>query len=115
MLLLSPGVDNRRYFTAALLALVALAWLALIIWGQSPYRRFLSHKEIGEVELGLNGDALALTLVYVAGWSPCWWAGPSSSGRCSASPPTSPIAASTPESNRSLGSTRTPGWSGPPP
>ncbi len=67
--MLSPRVDNRRYFTAALLALVALAWLALIVWGQSPYGRFLSHEEIGEVELGLNSDALALTLVFVLGWT----------------------------------------------
>ena len=62
-------VDDRRLFTALLVGLVLLAWVVLWAWGQSPYGRFLSHEEIGEVELGLNGDALSLALVFVGGWT----------------------------------------------
>src|SRR2546426_10554289 len=67
MLLLSPRVDNRKYFTALLLALIAVAWLSLWLWGQSPYSRFLSHKELGGLDLNLDG--LLLTPVFVAGWT----------------------------------------------
>ncbi len=67
--MLVPRVDNRRYLAALLLALIALAWLALFVWGQSPYGRFLSHKELGEVNIGLNADGLGLALVFVAGWT----------------------------------------------
>jgi predicted metal-binding membrane protein len=38
-------------------------------WGQSPYGRFLSHEEIEEVEIGLNGGAVALGGAFVAGWT----------------------------------------------
>jgi len=31
-----PRVDNRPYFVPLLLALIALAWLALFAWGESP-------------------------------------------------------------------------------
>ncbi len=67
--MLWPRVQDRRPFTAALLALVALAWLALFAWGQSPYGRFLGHEELEDVGLGLSGEGLALTLVFVAGWT----------------------------------------------
>ncbi len=62
-------VDDRRLFTALTVGLVALAWLVLWLWGQSPYGRFLSHEELGEVELGLDSDALLLALVFVGGWT----------------------------------------------
>lgn len=55
--------DDRRLFTALMAALVALAWLALLVWGQSPYGRYLSHHSLEEV----RGDIL-LMLVFVAGW-----------------------------------------------
>ncbi len=62
-------VDDRRLFTALVIGLVALAWLVLLVWGQSPYGRFLSHEEIGEIEVGLDGGALALAAVFVGGWT----------------------------------------------
>jgi len=64
-----PRVDNRRYFAPLLLALIAIAWLALIVWGQSPYARFLSHEELGDVSIGLNAGGLGIALVFVAGWT----------------------------------------------
>ena len=56
--------DDRRLFAAVLVALIALAWLALWVWGQSPYGRFLSHHSLEAV----RGNA-ALMLVFVAGWT----------------------------------------------
>src|SRR5215207_151907 len=56
--------DDRRLFAALMVALIALAWLALWVWGQSPYGRFLSHHSLEVV----RGNAV-LMLVFVAGWS----------------------------------------------
>ena len=64
-----PRVDNRRYFAPLLLALIAIAWLALIAWGESPYGRFLSHDELGDVSIGLNAEGVGLAVVFVAGWT----------------------------------------------
>ncbi|MBI1885571.1 MAG: DUF2182 domain-containing protein [Chloroflexi bacterium] len=67
--MLWPRVDTRRHFIALLVGLVVLAWLALIVWGRSPYGRFLSHEELGEVGLGLSGGGIGLSLVFVLGWT----------------------------------------------
>ncbi|MCA1719317.1 MAG: DUF2182 domain-containing protein [Actinobacteria bacterium] len=56
--------DDRRLFAALMVALITMAWLALWVWGQSPYGRFLSHHSLEAV----RGDA-ALMLVFVAGWT----------------------------------------------
>src|SRR6266576_3385880 len=58
-----PTFDLRRPFMLILLALIALAWLTLVIWGQSPYSRYLSHHSLDEVRGGGG-----LMLVFVAGW-----------------------------------------------
>jgi predicted metal-binding membrane protein len=57
------ALANRTYFLPLLGALIALAWLALWAWGQSPYARFLSHHQLGE----LRGSGLML--VFIAGWT----------------------------------------------
>ena len=64
-----PRAHDRRLFTALLVALVVLAWLALWVWGQSPYGRFLNHEGLAEVEIGLDANALLLAVVFVAGWT----------------------------------------------
>jgi predicted metal-binding membrane protein len=56
--------DDRKLFTALIAALIALAWLALFIWGQSPYGQFLSHKELGEA-----GENSTYLLLFVGGWT----------------------------------------------
>lgn len=61
------AVSSRRLFTPVLVALIALAWLVLWSWGQSPYGRFLSHQELGELRLGVG--AIPLALAFVAGWT----------------------------------------------
>jgi predicted metal-binding membrane protein len=60
----APRDDDRRLFAALMAALIALAWLALWAWGQSPHGRFLSHHGLEAV----RGNA-ALMLVFVAGWT----------------------------------------------
>jgi predicted metal-binding membrane protein len=64
-----PRVHDRRLFTALLLALIALAWVALLAWEQSPYGQFLDHRELAEVELGVSGDAIGFAALFVAGWT----------------------------------------------
>ncbi len=55
---------NRRYFLPLMGALIALAWLALWVWGQSSYARFLSHHHLDELRGGGS-----LMLVFIAGWT----------------------------------------------
>src|SRR5438034_755216 len=64
-----PRVDNRPYFAPLLIALIAIAWFSLFIWGESPYGRFLSHDELGHVDIGLNAEGVGIALVFVAGWT----------------------------------------------
>lgn len=64
-----PRVDDQRLFTALIVALIALTWVVLWVWGQSPYGRFLSHQELGQVQFGLDGKYLLLALVFVIGWT----------------------------------------------
>jgi predicted metal-binding membrane protein len=54
---------NRTYFLPLLGALIVLAWLALWVWGQLPYARFLSHHHLGELR------SSGLILVFIAGWT----------------------------------------------
>lgn len=59
---------TRRYrvFTPVILGIVGVAWLSLVLWGQSPYARYLHHDELDEVALGHQGGLL---FVFVAGWT----------------------------------------------
>ena len=59
------SVRNDRLFIALLLSVVALAWLSLWVWGQSPYERFLDHEELTQV----TGEDAALLVLFVAGWT----------------------------------------------
>jgi predicted metal-binding membrane protein len=59
MLASAPGA---RLLTPVLLGLSALAWLTLVLWGQSPYGRYLDHQQIDA-----SGGALLLP-VFVVGW-----------------------------------------------
>ena len=67
--MLAPRVDNRPYFAPLLAAMIALAWLTLVVWGESPYSRYLNHSQLGEIELGLNWDTAGLMSVFVIGWT----------------------------------------------
>jgi predicted metal-binding membrane protein len=67
--------DRRNAWLPAVGGLVALAWLTLAIWEQSPYGRYLDHG--GWTEIGLAGNLCRLLpagplvlpgLLYVGGW-----------------------------------------------
>jgi predicted metal-binding membrane protein len=62
-----PRVTDRRAFLVALGGLIVLAWLSLWIWKESPYGRFLSHRENEGVH-SLGTHYGLLLVVFVAGW-----------------------------------------------
>jgi predicted metal-binding membrane protein len=57
--------SDRNAVAVVVGALVASAWVALLLWGASPYGRLLGHKELGEVHFGIDG----LALFFIAGWA----------------------------------------------
>jgi predicted metal-binding membrane protein len=58
-------VENRKLFFGLLLALVALAWVGLWLWGESPYGRFLDHSQLSEV----TREDASLLVFFVVGWT----------------------------------------------
>jgi predicted metal-binding membrane protein len=58
-------VEDRKLFIGLLLALVALAWVGLWLWGESPYGRFLDHSQLSEV----TREDASLLVFFVAGWT----------------------------------------------
>ena len=63
-----PTVRSDRLFAGILVGLVGLAWLSLAFWEVSPYSRFLSHKEVGDVA-PFSDAYLRLLVFFVAGWT----------------------------------------------
>jgi predicted metal-binding membrane protein len=63
-----PSVRSDRVFVGFFAALVGLAWLGLVLWRFSPYARFLSHEEVGEVA-PMSREYLELLVFFVAGWT----------------------------------------------
>ncbi|MFQ6016805.1 MAG: DUF2182 domain-containing protein, partial [Kiloniellaceae bacterium] len=61
---------HRGTFLPIMGALIALAWLTLWTWEQSPYGRYLYHGQLAELGLedGLGG-VLWPAVLYVAGWT----------------------------------------------
>jgi len=57
---------DRRAFLGLMASLVGLAWCALWIWDRSPYGRFLSHQQLGEIDAATF--LLPITF-YLAGWT----------------------------------------------
>jgi predicted metal-binding membrane protein len=64
-----PRAHDLRLFTALLLALITLAWVALLVWEQSPYGQFLDHEELAEIELGASSGALGFAALFTVGWT----------------------------------------------
>jgi predicted metal-binding membrane protein len=58
-------VENRKLFIGLLVAVVALAWLGLWLWGESPYGRFLNHSQLSEI----TSEDASLLIFFVAGWT----------------------------------------------
>ena len=59
------SVRNDRLFLVLLMGVIALAWVSLWAWGQSPYGRFLDHEALTEV----TGEDARLLVFFVAGWT----------------------------------------------
>lgn len=59
-------VNGQKPLMVSLAGVITLAWLALLLWGASPYGRFLSHESMGEFHLGSD---LPLMALFVAGWT----------------------------------------------
>jgi predicted metal-binding membrane protein len=62
-----PRVNDRRIFLGLLVALVALTWIALWLWGQSPHGRFLSHEEVGHAHR--SDSPIFLFALFVGAWT----------------------------------------------
>jgi predicted metal-binding membrane protein len=63
-----PRVRNDRLFFGLIALLIALAWLSLWLWQQSPQARFLGHEEIGGTA-SLSQGYLVLLALFVGGWT----------------------------------------------
>jgi predicted metal-binding membrane protein len=57
-------LSQRNVFIPLLLALIALAWATLWVWGHSPYGRFLAHDALRVTDVSPSGAVLLI----VAGW-----------------------------------------------
>jgi len=57
--------QDRRITTVILVLVTGCAWLALLIWGFSPYRRFLDHQSLGQVTAL---DAPLVLALITSGW-----------------------------------------------
>ncbi len=56
---------NDRLFLVLLAALIGLAWVSLLAWGQSPYSRFLDHEALTDI----TGEDVRLLVFFVAAWT----------------------------------------------
>jgi predicted metal-binding membrane protein len=57
--------EDGRWYHRSLVALIAGAWVALAVWGASPYAWLLDHDEIGAGDL----PALLRLPAFVVGWT----------------------------------------------
>src|ERR1051326_756713 len=71
----SGGVGTRRWFAPIAFMLTGTAWLALLIWEQSPYGRYLDHPRWTDAGLAAAlcralpaGDVVLPAFLYAGGW-----------------------------------------------
>lgn len=69
------ALDRREAWRPVVAGLIALAWLTLVIWEQSPYGRYLDHGQWLEVGFAAKicrslpaGSLLLPALLHVTGW-----------------------------------------------
>ena len=61
--------SDTRVFALLTLSLVALAWLALLVWGLSPYGSYLDHEQFGDLGLNFSAGYASRALIFIGGWS----------------------------------------------
>lgn len=66
--MIAPRVTDSRPFAAVLISLIGLCWLALLLWGTSPHRRFLSHDVLDELGGRITFEYLGIALIFVVAW-----------------------------------------------
>jgi predicted metal-binding membrane protein len=71
----ASALDRRKVWLPLTCGLIALAWLTLAIWAQSPYGRYLDHGQwlqvglAGELCRAVPGGTVLLPgVLYVGGW-----------------------------------------------
>jgi predicted metal-binding membrane protein len=62
-------VNDQRMFVILLVALIALCWLTLTIWGLSPYADYLSHEILEDLPAVFNQEYIVLLLIFTVGWT----------------------------------------------
>jgi predicted metal-binding membrane protein len=69
------AAHHRRIFAPVIAALVACAWTALWVWGQSPYARYLDHGDWMASEpaaffcrIGPSGSVIVSVALYGVAW-----------------------------------------------
>jgi predicted metal-binding membrane protein len=60
---------DARLFGLVAALLVAVAWLALLVWGRSPYGSYLNHEGLDGLDFGLSAEYVRRLLLFVAAWS----------------------------------------------
>ena len=60
---------DRRAFLWSITSLISVAWIALWVWERSPYSRYLSHQELGELGSGNAPSIFIVAGLYVIGWT----------------------------------------------
>jgi predicted metal-binding membrane protein len=72
---LFPSLDmpvrlpDRKAFLWSIGALIIVAWLTLWIWDRSPYGRYLSHVQLGEIGRDGGTGAVLSVALYLGGWT----------------------------------------------
>ena len=62
-------LPDRKAFLWSISSLIILAWLILWLWDRSPYGRYLSHEQLGEIGFKGAGSVLLAIILYVAAWT----------------------------------------------
>lgn len=65
------SLRNDRLFLVLLAALIALAWISLLVWGQSPYGRYLDHEALTDVTSD-RSNHLTLAALLATGYLSVW-------------------------------------------
>jgi predicted metal-binding membrane protein len=66
--MIAPRAESYRPLATVLITLVALCWVALVVWGQSPYGRFLGHEALADLHGEVGPQYLMFASVFLAAW-----------------------------------------------
>jgi predicted metal-binding membrane protein len=64
-----PAPVDGRLFGALIGGIIALAWIALVVWDRSPYANFLDHRQLQTIQFAADGEALVFAAAFVSGWT----------------------------------------------